>query len=61
VPRRRYDLVAFDVDGTLVRDGRGRTAWEVLNERYTGRSDVKFYRLDEYRDVLILYRFWFAV
>ena len=32
---RPYDLIAFDVDGTLIRGPNGWTVWEVLNERFT--------------------------
>lgn len=32
----RADLVAFDVDGTLVTHPRGKTVWEVFNDRFVG-------------------------
>jgi phosphoserine phosphatase len=53
-----YDLVAFDVDGTLIRDDRDRTVWEILNERFTGRSDVNVERFDRYRRGEISYAEW---
>ena len=36
---RRFDLVAFDVDGTLVHHPEDKTVWEVLNHRFTGSED----------------------
>ena len=32
--RRGHDLVAFDVDGTLINSDDGRVVWQLLNERY---------------------------
>ena len=32
------DLVAFDVDGTLIREPDGLTVWEVLNRKFLGLS-----------------------
>jgi phosphoserine phosphatase len=37
---RRFDLVAFDVDGTLVRHPSNKTVWEVLNFRFLGDDSV---------------------
>ena len=31
---RGHDLVAFDVDGTLINSDDGRVVWQLLNERY---------------------------
>jgi len=31
-----FDLVVFDVDGTLVEHPEDKTIWEVLNLRFTG-------------------------
>ena len=31
---RAHDLVAFDVDGTLINSDDGRVVWQLLNERY---------------------------
>jgi len=53
-----YDLVAFDVDGTLIRDDRDRTVWEILNERFTGRSDVNVERFARYRRGEMSYAEW---
>lgn len=46
---RRFDLVAFDIDGTLIRHPDGKTVWEVLNRRYLGDDTVNEER---YRRVL---------
>jgi len=32
--QRDHDLVAFDVDGTLINSDDGRVVWQLLNERY---------------------------
>ncbi len=37
---RRFDLIAFDIDGTLIHGPEGRTVWEVLNRRFVGSSDL---------------------
>jgi HAD superfamily phosphoserine phosphatase-like hydrolase len=55
---RRFDLVAFDVDGTLVREPRDRTVWEVLNERFTGRADHNEERFALYRAGKLTYAEW---
>lgn len=55
---RAYDLVAFDVDGTLVHAPGDRTVWEVLNERYTGRGDLNSERYDLYRKGKLSYAEW---
>jgi HAD superfamily phosphoserine phosphatase-like hydrolase len=55
---RRCDLVAFDIDGTLVRESRGLTVWEVLNERFTGRADHNQERWALYRAGKITYAEW---
>ena len=57
-PVRRFDLVAFDVDGTLVREPRDRTVWEVLNERFTGRADHNEERFALYRAGKLSYAEW---
>lgn len=58
---RRYDLIAFDVDGTLVREPRDRTVWEVLNERFTGRADQNQERYALYRAGKLSYAEWVAL
>ncbi|MBK8482683.1 MAG: HAD family phosphatase [Proteobacteria bacterium] len=36
VQGKRYQLVAFDVDGTLVASGKGQVVWEIFNEHFCG-------------------------
>ena len=55
---RPYDLVAFDVDGTLVREPTDRTVWEVLNERFTGSADHNVERYALYRAGSLSYAEW---
>ena len=35
-----YDLICFDVDGTLIEHPSGKVIWEVLNEKYVGNTLV---------------------
>ena len=58
---RRFDLVAFDVDGTLVRGKQRRTVWEVLNERFTGSSSHNKERYALYRAGKLSYAEWVAL
>jgi len=55
---RRFDLVAFDVDGTLVEHRQGKTVWEVLNERFTGSDDQNRERFERYRAGRLSYAEW---
>jgi HAD superfamily phosphoserine phosphatase-like hydrolase len=55
---RRFDLIAFDIDGTLVREPQDRTVWEVLNERFTGRADHNEKRFALYRAGKLSYAEW---
>ena len=55
---RRYDLVAFDVDGTLVRHPDDKTVWEVLNHRFTGSDDQNVLRWDLYNKGKLSYAEW---
>lgn len=57
----RFDLVAFDVDGTLVQGPGDRTVWEVLNERFTGRADHNQERFALYRAGKLSYAEWVAL
>jgi HAD superfamily phosphoserine phosphatase-like hydrolase len=57
---RRFDLVAFDVDGTLVHHPEDKTVWEVLNHRFTG-SDDQNARWDLYRRGKLSYAQWVAL
>jgi len=58
---RPYDLVAFDIDGTLVRGPDNRTVWEVLNERFTGRADQNKERYALFRQGKLSYAEWVAL
>jgi phosphoserine phosphatase len=58
---RRVDLVAFDVDGTLVQSADDRTVWEVLNEKFTGRGDHNEERYALYRAGKLSYAEWVAL
>ncbi len=58
---RRFDLVAFDVDGTLVEHPDGKTVWEVLNERFTGSDDQNRERFAMYRTGRLSYSEWVAL
>lgn len=58
---RRYDLVAFDVDGTLVAHPQEKTVWEVLNERFVGASDLNAERYAAYRAGKLSYAEWVAL
>ena len=57
----RFDLVAFDVDGTLVRSPCGRTVWEILNERFVGTSQVNRERHRAFVEGRISYAEWVAL
>jgi HAD superfamily phosphoserine phosphatase-like hydrolase len=56
----RFDLVAFDVDGTLVVHDHGQTVWEVLNRRFTGDDGWNPQRYQEYLDGKLSYADWVA-
>ena len=58
---RAFDLVAFDVDGTLIRGPERRTVWEVLNERFTGTPDHNKERYALYRAGRLSYAEWVAL
>ena len=55
---RPCDLVAFDIDGTLVQEANNLTVWEVLNKRFTGHGDLNTERYAEYRAGTISYADW---
>jgi phosphoserine phosphatase len=56
--RRPYDLICFDVDGTLVRHPSGKVIWEVLNRRFTGSDAVNAERHRWYNEGKITYPRW---
>lgn len=55
---RRFDLVAFDVDGTLVHHPENLTVWEVLNEKFTGSREHNRERYALYRAGKLSYAEW---
>jgi phosphoserine phosphatase len=55
---RPFDLIAFDVDGTLVQEPNDRTVWEVLNQRFTGQAARNVERYARYRAGEISYAEW---
>ena len=58
---RPYDLICFDVDGTLVLHPEGRIVWEILNTRFTGDDEANHSRFLQYRDGTITYAEWVAL
>jgi HAD superfamily PSPase-like hydrolase len=58
---RRFDLVAFDVDGTLVHHPGDKTVWEVLNHRFTGSDDQNVIRWEMYKSGKLSYADWVAL
>jgi phosphoserine phosphatase len=54
----RYDLVCFDVDGTLVRHPTDKVIWEILNLRFTGSDEVNQVRYEMYKRGEITYADW---
>lgn len=56
--QRQYDLICFDVDGTLVRHPSGKVIWEVLNLRFTGDDAVNAERHRWYNEGKITYPQW---
>jgi HAD superfamily phosphoserine phosphatase-like hydrolase len=55
---RRFDLVAFDVDGTLVRGPQDLTVWELLNQHFTGTAEHNRERYAQYRAGTLSYADW---
>jgi phosphoserine phosphatase len=53
-----YDLVCFDVDGTLIRHPTGKVIWEILNLRFTGSDEINQVRYRMYREGEITYADW---
>lgn len=58
---RRFDLVAFDVDGTLVEHPEEKTVWELLNRRFTGSDHQNEARYADYRAGRLSYAEWVAL
>ena len=58
---RPFDLICFDVDGTLVVHPEGRIVWEILNTRFTGTDTANVARFHDYRAGAITYADWVAL
>lgn len=58
---RPYDLVCFDVDGTLVIHPQEKIVWEILNHRFTGDDTANQTRFQQHRDGEISYAEWVAL
>ena len=58
---RRFDLVAFDIDGTLITHPRNKTVWEVLNHRFLGDDTVNAERHALFRAGRISYEEWVSL
>jgi len=58
---RAFDLVAFDVDGTLVTHSDRKTVWEVLNRRFTGDDTVNEERHRRVREGRMSYEEWVSL
>lgn len=54
----RFDLIAFDIDGTLIDGPQGLTVWEVLNGRFTGNSSINRERYELYKQGRLSYADW---
>ena len=57
-PENRFDLIAFDVDGTLVNAPDNMTVWEVLNRYFHGTSDMNKHRYRDYLAGKLTYADW---
>jgi len=53
-----FDLVVFDVDGTLVQHPEDKTIWEVLNLRFTGDDGMNKERFEAYKTGRLSYAEW---
>jgi phosphoserine phosphatase len=58
---RRFDLVAFDVDGTLVDHPEEKTVWEVLHRRFGTPEGVERERYALYKAGKLSYAEWVAL
>lgn len=57
----RFELIAFDIDGTLVHGPNGFTVWEVLNDHFTGVPEVNRERYARYKRGELSYAEWVAL
>lgn len=58
---RPFDLICFDVDGTLVIHPDEKIVWEILNRRFTGTDEANLVRFQQYRAGEISYPDWVAL
>ncbi|MDM7914087.1 MAG: HAD family hydrolase [Candidatus Eisenbacteria bacterium] len=58
---RPYDLICFDVDGTLVVHDEEKIVWEILNRRFRGDDAVDRTRFLDYSQGRIRYAEWVAL
>jgi phosphoserine phosphatase len=56
--RQKYDLVCFDVDGTLIKHPSDKVIWEILNLRFIGDDSVNQERYQMYLNGEISYADW---
>ncbi|MEJ2722660.1 MAG: hypothetical protein P8181_16200, partial [bacterium] len=56
--KKAYDLICFDVDGTLVRHPSNMVIWEVLNLRYGGSKEINRLRYQMYCEGKLSYERW---
>jgi HAD superfamily PSPase-like hydrolase len=55
---RKFDLISFDVDGTLVEHPSGKVIWELLNLKYIGTEAVNQERYEAYKAGRLTYDQW---
>ncbi len=55
---KKFDLICFDVDGTLVRHPSGQIIWEVLNSKFIGSDKVNIERKRMYSRGELTYDEW---
>lgn len=58
---RRFDLIFFDVDGTLVVHPENKVVWEILNIRFNGDDSANHVRYRQYMTGEITYPEWVAL
>ena len=58
---RRFGLVCFDVDGTLVSHPSEKVVWQLLNERFLGTDALNEERYHRYTSGQISYPEWVAM
>ena len=56
--RQSFNLICFDVDGTLIKHPSGKTIWEVLNNRYGGSDERNRERYLRFKAGEITYPQW---